>query len=425
MELSRSLVLPLLLTLAAPGAFAGEYLVFLDGADDLEGVARRSSSVVQRLQAAHQAAWDRVTGSFRSLALTEADVEHLWITNAVALTCDAAQARALASTPGVDRVQPAEHVPLLPARPSKRAATEDRITWSIERVGAPAAWAAGYDGRGVVVGHIDTGVDGTHPDLKGKVIRFRDFVDSSNHRPIDGDGHGTHTAGTIVGGAAGGTAIGVAPKAKLIVARVLTTQGANSVRLIRSMQWMLDPDGNNATDDAPDICSNSWGSNLGIDPTFWLSVRSWRKAGIVPVFAAGNEGPDAKTVGVPGAYPHSYTVGATDDRDRVAGFSSRGPVRWTFKTYIKPDVSAPGDFIYSARDGGGYTYLSGTSMATPAVAGALALMKQRWPLWSVSDLEAQLARTARDKGAPGKDNDYGKGIIDVARAMGLSAVEGE
>jgi len=405
--------------LVAPAGLAEPVLVQLEGMPDLSGPELPSDEVVRMLQEAHARAYQRFAPGLAAAGAETASVEHLWMVNGVIVDVDPGSLGALEAAPGVVRVARNQVVPLLPVRRGPRSPeVEGEITWSVEKVRAPQVWEEfGLDGSGVVVGHIDTGADGTHPDLKGKTIRFRDVGDGDNHAVVDGEGHGTHTAGTILGGAAGGTAIGVAPGARMIVARVLDENGANTFRLLRSMQWMLDPDDNNHTDDAPDIGSNSWGSILGIDPSFWLSVSAWRKAGIIPVFAAGNEGPDPKSCGIPGNYPHSFAVGATTRRDKVAYFSSRGPVRWGFKTYVKPDVSAPGDGVYSTRDGGGYTYLSGTSMATPCVAGVLALMKDYRPSLSVEAAERVLMQTARDKGPAGKDNDFGAGIIDAYAAL--------
>ena len=404
-------------TFFASTALSGEYLVQLEGYPDALA-AGASGAVQQQLEDAHAAAFRRFAPSLGSLGLAEAQVEHFWINNALGIELTAAQAEAVAALPGVMGVRPNQQIPLPAYRHDAAPAPRSTVTWSVENIGAPAAWGEfDVDGSGVVVGHIDTGIDPDHPDLQGKILAFRDFVDGDNTQPKDGEGHGTHTAGTIVGGAAGGTAVGVAPGAKLIVARVLDEKGANTFRLLRSMSWLMNPDGDKSTDDAPDIGSNSWGSILGVDPSFWLTVKSWRSAGIVPVFANGNEGPDPKTTGIPGGYPHSFSVGATTRRDDIAYFSSRGPVKWFFKSYIKPDVSAPGQGVYSTRDGGGYTTLSGTSMATPAVAGALALLYQMRPGLSVEAAERLLARTARDRGPTGKDHDFGAGIIDVHAAL--------
>lgn len=399
------------------GATAAEYLVQLEGYPEALQ-ASSSGAIQQQLEDAHTAAFRRLSPGLSAIGLAEAEVEHFWINNCLGMDLTAAQAARVAELPGVMGVRPNQQIPLPAYRQDSVPAPRATITWSVANIKAPEAWEEfGVDGSGVVVGHIDTGIDPSHPDLAGKVIAFRDFVDSDNTQPKDGEGHGTHTAGTIVGGDAGGTAVGVAPGAKLVVARVLDEKGANTFRLLRSMSWMMNPDGDKSTDDAPAIGSNSWGSILGVDPSFWLTVKSWRKAGIVPVFANGNEGPDPKTTGIPGGYPHSFAVGATTRREDIAYFSSRGPVRWLHKTYIKPDVSAPGQSVYSTRDGGGYTTLSGTSMATPAVAGALALLYQKRPGLSVEAAERLLTRTARDKGAAGKDNDFGAGIIDVHAAM--------
>lgn len=397
---------------------AAPYTVMLSGQAELGAVRGDSAAVVRALKATQRAAFAAVADELAALGLAEAGIEHLWACNAVAVDVTPEAAARIAALPGVDAVLASRVIPPLPVvRRAVAAAPAAGPTWSLVKMRVPEVWSQlGLDGTGVVVGHIDTGVDPNHPDLKGKIKAFRDFVDSNNATPKDGDGHGTHTAGTIVGGAANGTAIGVAPKAKLVVARVLGPNGSHSIRLIRAMQWMLDPDGNDATADAPHLVSNSWGSTLAHDPSFWLTIRSWKAAGMVPVFAAGNEGPGAKTMGAPGAYPHSFAVGATDDRDAIADFSSRGPVRWGLTNYLKPDVSAPGDGVYSAADGGGYVFMSGTSMATPNVAGVVALLKQKWKAASPDQLEDLLERTARDKGPAGKDNDFGSGIVDALAA---------
>ncbi len=415
----RAAALSALAALAVSGpARADDYLAFLEGSLDLEGVRAPSSEIVRRLQGAHQAAFARVAQDFGAIGLGESEVRHLWIANAVAVTIDKTLAPELAQLPGVARVEPVGIVPAPEFSVGEAVPTEGDITWSIAKVNAPRVWnELGLDGEGVIVGHIDTGADPNHPDLAGKIVAFKDFLDANNTTPKDGQGHGTHTAGTIAGGAAGGTAIGMAPKAKLIVARVFSNQGATTEALLKSMQWILDPDGNPSTDDAPPLCSNSWGSNATTDKSFWAAVQAWRAAGVLPVFAAGNAGPNAKTVGIPGGYPHSFAVGATQSSDAIARFSSRGPVKWDGTERVKPDVSAPGQNVYSAKDGGGYWSISGTSMACPNVAGAATLIFQKNPGISLEAVEAALMNTARDMGAPGKDNDFGTGIIDAYAAI--------
>lgn len=399
-------------------ALARDYLVFLDGAPQLEGYRARSSEVVARLKAAHAAAVQRVAPDLAAFGFDQDSVRPLWIAHALAVSADEDMAFGLSRLPGVASVEPVRMVPAPRFEAEEVAAPDRNVTWSIEKVNAPRVWQEmGLDGEGVVVGHIDTGIDPNHPDLAGKTIAFADFLDTNNTTPKDGQGHGTHTAGTIAGGSAGGTAIGMAPKAKLVVARVFSNQGATTEALLQSMQWILDPDGNPNTDDAPSLCSNSWGSNATSDKSFWQAVAAWRSAGVHPVFAAGNAGPGARTVGIPGGYPHSFAVGATTNRDGIARFSSRGPVKWDGQEMIKPDVSAPGQGVYSAKDGGGYFSISGTSMACPNVAGAIALIHQKYPGISMEAVEDALEATARDFGAPGKDNDFGFGIIDAYAAI--------
>ena len=138
---------------------------------------------------------------------------------------------------------------------------------------------------------------------------------------------------------------------------------------------------------------------------------------MVPVFAAGNSGPWPKTVGTPGGYPHSFAVGATNARDKATGFSSRGPITWDGVKHTKPDISAPGNAVLSAKPGGGYQKMSGTSMACPHVAGLAALVLEANPDYSVDQVEDLLESTSKDLGKDGKDNTYGHGRADIKAAI--------
>ena len=354
-------------------------------------------------------------------------IERLWISNSLIVDIEEDKIRELADRPGVIDVAREQIIPVPVVTEEPLLIEEEGPVWGVTKINADKAWEKfGVDGTGVTVGLIDTGVDGEHIDLKGKIVAFKDFVGSST-TPIDGQGHGTHTGGTIAGGAEGGRQIGVAPGARLIVARVFSASGASTADLLKSMQWIMDPDGNAKTNDAPQIASNSWGSNSGTDRSFWNAVNSWRAAGIFPSFAAGNAGSGARTVGIPGGYPHSFAAGATDQNDVIASFSSRGPVTWDGVDMIKPDVSAPGHGVISAKDGGGYRSLSGTSMACPHVTGLVALMKQAHPAATIEELEEALKLAVVDLGAEGPDNNYGTGRIDAVKALELmrrSAVAG-
>lgn len=277
------------------------------------------------------------------------------------------------------------------------------------------------DGAGVVVGHIDTGVDAAHPAFRGAVVRFRDFV-NGRWSAYDDDGHGTHTAGTIVG--RGG--VGVAPGARLVVAKALDRNGRGSLsNLLKAMQWMLDPDGDPRTNDRPQLVSNSWGVERGEahfagfeDTLFWETVRAWRAAGIVPVFSAGNSG--RGDVLVPGAYPVNLAVGATDGSDGVADFSSSGRCDWHGWAFYKPDLSAPGVNIPSAYPGGRTAWISGTSMAAPHVAGTLALSIQLKPSIPMRERERLLLDASVDIGSPGRGQRSGEGRLNVLKTLELT-----
>lgn len=276
-------------------------------------------------------------------------------------------------------------------------------------------------GRGIRVGHIDTGVNPNHPDLAGKVVAFRDFVNGKKEAYDDND-HGTHTAGTIAGGWTSGTRIGVAPEVELIVAKVFDKNGYGTESgILKAMEWVSDPDGNPDTPDGPLVVSNSWGGSAGSmeeERPFWDAVSKWVSLGIFPCFAAGNAGPKPQTIGTPGGYPHAFAVGATDGNDLVAYFSSRGPIDFGTILVNKPDVSAPGVDIYSSVANGSWAKFSGTSMATPHVAGLVALLYQADPGLTIDEIVNLLIYTAYDIDARDYDLNTGWGRVNAGRALG-------
>lgn len=356
-------------------------------------------------------------------AASSADVRSLWIANALVVTASPDLVRALAARSDVESVFANEQIELEPARvdpiPRREADVLERgprapgdtaeYTYGLLKVKVPELRQVyNLTGEGVKMGIIDTGIDASHPDLQGKTVAWKDFVNSKPD-PYDDQGHGSHVAGTIAGGNASGLSIGIAPKAKLMVGKVFTASGtAATEHILAAMQWIADPDGNPATNDQPSLCSNSWGGGPG-RKVFLEATRKWVTVGVFPSFAAGNSGPGAGTVGTPGGFLEAFAVGATDNTDAIADFSSRGPVTWDEKQYTKPDISAPGKAITSVKAGGGYTAMSGTSMATPHISGILALLYQANPGMSIDQARDLLERTAEDKGEPGKDNTFGAG----------------
>ncbi|MHA1271022.1 MAG: S8 family peptidase [Candidatus Helarchaeota archaeon] len=266
---------------------------------------------------------------------------------------------------------------------------------SVKVIGVlPDAWNLGVEGDGITVAVVDTGIDKNHPDLKGKVVLQEDFTTEkgTNMENVDGNGHGTHVASTIAGtGAASkGKYKGVAPKAKLIAAKVLASNGSGSFSgVIAGIDWAAQQDCQVMN---LSLGANVYGSCDGTDAVC-QAVDAAMDKGIVMCIAAGNSGPEAKTVGTPGCAKKVITVGATDKNDQIAWFSSRGP---TADNRVKPDVCLPGVNIVAARAkdttmgtpvGSNYTSASGTSMATPHCAGVAALIKSVKPSLSSQEVK--------------------------------------
>ncbi|GAA2665856.1 S8 family serine peptidase [Streptomyces aculeolatus] len=290
---------------------------------------------------------------------------------------------------------------------------------SVPLIGAPEAWRKGLDGTGVTVAVLDTGVDATHPDLAGRIAASKSFV--QGEEVVDKHGHGTHVASTIAGSGAAsdGSYKGVAPGAELAVGKVLSNAGSGSTsQIVAGMEW--------ATKEVDaKIVSMSLGSSAtdGSDPLSRSVNELTSSTDSLFVIAAGNDGPGRETVSAPGTADAALTVAATDKSDALPDFSSRGP-RFGDGA-LKPDIAAPGAGIAAARASGtsmgtpvddDYTAANGTSMATPHVAGAAAVLAQQHPDWSWSRLKTALMSTSRDAGH--SPAEQGAGRLDVARATG-------
>jgi subtilisin family serine protease len=294
---------------------------------------------------------------------------------------------------------------------------------SVPQIGAPTAWKAGLDGKGITVAVLDTGIDATHPDLKGQIVGAQNFTEDPD--ADDTVGHGTHVASTIAGTgtASAGRFRGVAPGAKLLNGKVCMLEGCDELWILAGMEW--------AAQQGAQVVNMSLGGRdtPDVDPLEKSVQDLTAKYGTLFVIAAGNSGPNASTVGSPASADTALAVGAVDRKDKLADFSSRGPR--VGDDAVKPEITAPGVDIVAAKAAKdvigdpatvkGYTTLSGTSMATPHVAGAAAILTQQHPDWSPAQRKTALMGSAkRTKGAGVFDQ--GAGRVDLTRAIKQTVV---
>lgn len=408
--------------------------------DGLKAHAMRSQSSVQTFL--NRAA--KAYGGGSAQPFTE--VESLWLTNNVYIKGATPEfVEELRQHPDVKDVQteivfpPVRSLLTTVATPMADATTTATTTtsttttaqWGVSKINAPTVWNSQNYGKGVVIGVIDTGVRATHTAIAGTFRSSYNWFDPETltPTPYDVNGHGTHVVGTIVGS----NGMGVAPQATWFMCKGCRTDGCYAADLVKCFQFMLcptTPDG--STKDctkAPRIVNNSWGGGQGLS-TFVDVVAAWRAAGIIPIVAAGNTGSTCATITTPGDYANIISVGATDVNDKLASFSSKGP---TVNGLRKPDISAPGSLILSASytSDTGVCFKSGTSMATPHVSGAVALLLSAKPTLTydqVLQLLQKSAATASLSKATGftcggtldsvfPNNQYGYGRVDAAQLL--------
>ncbi|MDP7030394.1 MAG: S8 family serine peptidase [Phycisphaerales bacterium] len=373
------------------------------------------------------------------------DVVPFWITSVVAVRATPAVLTTLADREDVSLVAPDYQIELIePTRvlPDEGDASSSRAPeQGLVAIGAPDVWAMGYTGQGIVVSNMDTGVHGSHEALASRWRGLNSLYDghpewafydpyTGNHDfPFDSGSHGTHTMGTVCGGAPGDE-IGVAPGAEWIAAAPIDRASISQTvsDAILSFQWFANPDGNPLTSfDVPHTNSNSWGLVTAhgypeCDQTFWSFIDNCEAAGVIVLFSAGNEG--SSGLRRPGDRAlddfRNMAVAATDpyNGNSIASFSSRGPTFCTSdgSSAIKPDIAAPGVSTRSSVPGG-YSSYDGTSMASPHVNGVMALMLSANPDLSGEQVKQIIYDTATDMGSSGKDNNFGYGLIDAVACV--------
>jgi subtilisin family serine protease len=370
----------------------------------LQATARNTQRPIQALLASYQAQ-GRV-----------GQVLPFWVFNGISVTASQAVINDLVARPDVLKITP-DMIDIVPVALQALNPPEQNIA----NVNAPALWALGYLGQGVVVANLDTGVDLYHPELAS---RWRGGGNSwydpygQHSQPADFNGHGTWTMGVMVGGDAGGSSLGVAPQAQWIAAKIFNDSGTATATAIHlGFQWLLDPDGDPSTADAPQVVNNSWvfgspGCNLEFQP----DLQALRAANILPVFSAGNFGPGSSTSASPANYPEALAVGGVDNNDQLYTFSSRGPSSCGESQTTYPDLVAPGVDVKTTDLFGLYTTATGTSLAAPHAAGGLALLLNAFPNLSAFQQETALLSGAVDLGTAGADNDFGSGRLDILAA---------
>ncbi|MHA5049100.1 S8 family serine peptidase [Streptomyces sp. SD15] len=429
------------LTAAVEAGKEATFFVVLDSRADLSGALRqrgkaRKAAVFQALRA--ETARDQ-SSLTRYLDQAKIGYESFWIANAVEVTGDRDLVERLAARPDVAALKQEQHYAIDTAAMGAATTTETADPeWGVKDIGADQVWSQ-YDdrGEGVVVANIDSGVQFDHPALKGNYrgnlgdgtySHDYSWYDASDQcpdssTPCDNNGHGTHTMGTIAG--AGG--IGVAPGAKWVAVKGCEASSCSDTSLLKAGQWILAPTDHNGQnprpDLAPDIVNNSWG---GGNTTFYQDmIESWNAAGIFEAFAAGNSGngTSCSTTEAPGAQAPAYGVGAYDANGAIAPFSGFGPS--LVDGSMKPNIAAPGVNVRSSWPGNGYRAISGTSMATPHVAGAVALLWSAAPslVGDIDATRAALNDSARDVddthcgGTADANNVWGEGKLDAFAAV--------
>jgi len=344
----------------------------------------RAAGVYQALTAHAVASQSSTLEFLASTPNTGFSFTSSWISNRIYVKgANRELVQSLASLPGVDSVEKTPEIRAIGSIKSEGfESRQGQRYWGIERVEAAKVWEQGITGAGVRVMIIDTGLNIGHRDLRPNYLGDENgWFDAVNGRKqaYDDQGHGSHCAGSVLGQ----NGMGVAPGAIMMGCKALSATGSgNGGDFDECAEFTIAPNGN--TNFAAHVASNSWGGNQG--SYFNAAIQAWREAGIIPVFAAGNDG-QCDSIGYPGTHKDVITVGATEEDNSLAGFSSRGPGPAYEEGKNKPEISAPGDEINSASHrGNGYARMSGTSMACPHVAGMVALMLEKNPALKYDDI---------------------------------------
>ncbi len=412
------------------GTVPNQYLVSFTG-----GAASLSRDHQNAMRQAREQLQSRVVRLQRDLSDTDLQVlRQLWIRNAVVIRISGLYLQRLRRLEYVARVEADARLRAEPLGTIQLPLSGQAVQDYLDLIDLDTLWTEGYQGQGVVVAVLDTGVDLRHEDLKTRwrggsnswYDPFGELATPDDTDPRD-NGHGTAVTSLILGGnTATGAYFGAAPRAEWIAARIFNKQRSSSIStLIAALQWVADPDGDPSTDDYPDIVNNSWGltgtEGACVNP-FSAELNALKALGIDVVFAIGNVGPSASgkpTYLTPSFDPGVISVGAVDTSgNSIWYFSSRGPDQCGNATI--PFLVAPGENLTAASQTlglipGNTSDFNGTSFAAPLVSGVMALLRSRFQL-DRNQLRDALASSAVDLGTPGVDADYGHGRVQASAA---------
>lgn len=420
---------------------------------DIQGLTskERTKATLIRLQNLAKSSQANLMTFLQTKPGSYGDLQQFWLVNMFTLEASPELIYELSRMESVARIELESSYSMRAVKPTIVEENSFKSVNGVEpglvAVNAPALWAMGYTGRGLISYTLDTGVWPEHPSLGGRFIgnnyaMSRAWLGFNSHVPVDkGNSHGTHVTGTTLGlDKATNDTIGVAFNAYFMAADPVATTLATVKPIsafVEAFEWSMNPDGDiNTTHDIPEVINNSWGYDIPTDTLLCHSfvsqaLETMALSGIACVFSAGNDGPGDSTIGSPHhintGLVNSFTVGSISPHDTaypISSFSSRGPsiCPASGALAIKPEVVAPGYQIRSSVDQDSYATYNGTSMASPHVTGVVLLLREAFPNITGEEVLLALYHSAHDLGVAGEDNTYGNGMIDALAAFNYLAL---